>query len=271
MFLTKITFGSDKGKKRQREALSDKSETYLAALLKNGQIYGDYIFSWFNGCLVAYSHIARPDALEKKHHAQWSLPKLNSVVKSFGQSPKWEIIDDSLPKRFRSWQRSKSLYLSTDGFDYRSPLCCGDTGLSIPPYLIPISDRIREDLYFWAEHYRDHDKVWLASATLEIPAYKQMADPKSNLSVSGREICVEIERVTGKPTFYYLKRYWGRKVGESTRSCPLCGDQWTASDDEGEKHPFHKFHFRCEQCRLVSHIADSYDDERHARIGEFKR
>lgn len=271
MFLTKITFGSDKGKKRQREALSDNAETYLIALKRNGQIYGEYVFAWSKGNLVAYFYLARPNAFEKKHHSEWGISSLNSVIESFGQSPKWEIIDDSLPKRFRSWQCSKSLYLFTHAFDYTSPVCCGDTGLPIPPYLIPISDRIREDLYSWRGNYRDHDKVWLACGTLEIPAYKELADPKSELSLNGRELCTEIERATGKPTFYYLMRYWGRRDGESTRSCPSCGGQWQASDDEGKKRPFYKFHFRCERCRLVSRIADSYDDERHARIGEFKR
>lgn len=31
------------------------------------------------------------------------------------------------------------------------------------------------------------------------------------------------------------------------------------------------FHFQCHDCRLVSHEADSCEDERHARIGEYKR
>lgn len=49
-------------------------------------------------------------------------------------------------------------------------------------------------------------------------------------------------------TYCYLMRYLGRNKNENT---------W-------------EFHFRCDNCLIVSHIADSYEDERHARIGEYK-
>jgi predicted nucleic acid-binding Zn ribbon protein len=95
----------------------------------------------------------------------------------------------------------------------------------------------------------------------EVPAYKQLADPKSDLSVTGRELCARIEKATEKPTFYYLMRYWCRNDGEATRTCPLCGGEWRLSDQEKEdKTPFHRFHFRCNGCRLVFRIADSNEE-----------
>lgn len=271
MFLAQITFGFDAGKPRQRDALKDAAESYLAALLKNGQIYGDYLFAWSNRQLVAYTHVARPDSLAERHHSEWSKSDLITVVKLFGQSPECQIIDDDVPKRFPSWKRSTSFYLFTHAFDATSPLCCGDTGSSIPVYLIPITQQSREQLYFWSRAYNYHDNIWLGSAALEIPSYKQMANPASDLSVTGRELCAEVERVTKIPTFYFVHRYWGRNVGEAIRPCPLCGSKWKSSDDASNNQPFHHFHFRCKRCRLVSHCANSYDDERHARIGEFKK
>jgi predicted nucleic acid-binding Zn ribbon protein len=123
----------------------------------------------------------------------------------------------------------------------------------------------------WAGTYKDLDKVWLASGALEIPAYKQLADPKSDLSVTGRDLCARIEEATEKPTFYYLTRYLGCNDGEAMRPCPLCGGEWRLSDQNADMSPFHKFQFKCDSCRLVSRIADSYEDERRARIGEYKR
>ena len=46
MFLARITFGADGGATSDRDALKDAAEGYLAALLKNGQICGDYLTAW---------------------------------------------------------------------------------------------------------------------------------------------------------------------------------------------------------------------------------
>ena len=179
--------------------------------------------------------------------------------------------DDDVPKRFPAWRRSSSFYLFTHAFDDASPVCCGDSGEPIPVYLLPIPDQDRRDLFSWAGSYKHLDNIWLNSGALEIPAYKQLADPTSQLSVAGRELCASIEKATQKLTFYYLKRYWGRSDGEATRVCPLCGRKWRLSNQPADMSPLHKFQFKCDSCRLVSRIADSYDDERHARIGEYKR
>jgi len=271
MFLVQITFGSDGGDNRRRESLRDAAETYLGSLLWNGQIYGDYLLAWSNAQLVGYTRAARPDSFAKRYHSQWGASTLNKLVEAFGRDPEWRIIEDDVPRRFPSWRRSSSLYLFTHAFDVTSPVSCGDSGKLIPVYLLPVSDQNREDLYRWASSYRHLDNIWLDSGALEIPAYKQLADPESDLSAAGRELCARLEKATQKPTFYYLTRYWGRADGEATRPCPLCGGEWHLSNQNADMTPFHKFSFKCDGCRLVSHIADSYEDERHARIGEYKR
>lgn len=271
MFLARITFGPRGISASENDGRSDAAECYLASLLKNGQIYGEYLFAWSNGMLVAYTHVARPDSLAERYHSDWAQSAFTSVVDVFGRTPKCEIIDDNVPKRFPSWKRSTSFFLFTHAFDDTSPLCCGDNGRPIPLYLLPITQQTREHLYFWARSYNYHDNVWLGSAALEIPAYKQLADPTSDLSVTGRDLCAEVELATKTPTYYFMHRYWGRNVGEAVRPCPLCGGKWHSSDNQTDRQPFHRFHFRCEPCRLVSHCADLYDDERHARIGEFTK
>jgi predicted nucleic acid-binding Zn ribbon protein len=271
MFLARLTFGSHSGKPSERDALREAAESYLAALLKNGQIYGDYLAAWCDATLSAYTHLARPDALDGRHHSEWAKSALDVVADSFGQLPRCDIIDDDVPKRFRSWNRSTSFYLFTHAFDDVSPVCCGDTGAVIPLYLLPITQQSREDIYFWSRSYKYHDNLWLGSGALEIPAYKQLADPTSDLSVTGRELCADIELATKTPTYYFVHRYWGRDDGEATRLCSVCGGKWHLSRTPTDPHPFHDFHFRCKRCRLVSHCAVSYDDKRHSRIGEFKK
>ena len=240
------------------------------SLRKNGQIYGDYLFAWSNDNLVAYTCLARPNSLAERHHSAWGKSDLNRVMEAFGQPPTCDMIEDDVPQRFRSWERSTSFYLFTHAFDDTSPVCCGDTGSPIPPYLLPINQQTCEDLYYWARSYKYHDNIWMNSGALEIPAYKQLADPTSELSLSGRDLCAKIERAANIPTFYFVMRYWGRSNGEAARPCPICGGAWHVSDDPTGRRGFHRFPFRCQRCRLVAHSATSNDDERHAHIGEFK-
>jgi predicted nucleic acid-binding Zn ribbon protein len=97
-----------------------------------------------------------------------------------------------------------------------------------------------------------------------------MASPDSELSQRGREICQQVEAATGVPTYYFLMRYWGRRKGEETRRCPGCGGSWHVVMPANATSGFCDFPFRCEACRLVSHLGKLFDDPRRAAIGEWK-
>ena len=270
MFLARITFGTREGASAEPNAL-ECVERYLQALRENGQIFGDYLSAWSGEKLVVFVYVERPNSLTRRNHCRRAIECLGTVIKHFGQAPNCEIIDDGLPQRFPSWRRSTSFYLFTSAFRDESPLRCGDTGKTIPLYLLPITQQTRMDLYSWARSYKFHDHIWLGSGTLEIPAYKQIADPASLLSCTGRDLCARVEAATNTATYYYLHRYWGRRDGEADRPCPVCGRKWQSSDNDSDQNSFQQFDFRCMRCRLVAHAADTYDDERHARIGEFRR
>lgn len=77
--------------------------------------------------------------------------------------------------------------------------------------------------------------------------------------------------MTGMPTYYYLHRYWARRGAEQSRRCPNCGRNWQNSKYSSDSELFHNFPFRCERCRLVSSQAVTFEDERHARIGEHSK
>ena len=288
VFLAQATFGTDRGDAGRRDELANAAQEYLAALLKNGQICGEPLYAWSSGRLVAYAHLARPDAAASKCLSKMGRLAHQAVVAAFRRPPQWKVLDDEVPRRFPRWQRSPDFYLATDAFDDGSPLHCGETGQPILAYLLPATDQTRESLYFWARSYQQHDNLWLGSAGLEIPAYRQLAEPDSELSATGRVLCREIEQAAGKPTFYYLQRYWGRRTGEEDRKCPACGRPWRVPDigvpdcgDPNHSHRdgdhsgcadrvFHQFDFRCIPCRLVSHRAASVGNAREAGIGERK-
>lgn len=268
MILANVTFGSLRGK--PREELEDAADYYLSSLFKAGQICGTRFLTLTKGKLNAHVLLAAPEAMNLRFHSAWGKKNLSEVVKLFGREPVWKILDDDAGRTSSKWRGAPFLYLFTNAFDWYSPVCRGDGKRSVPVplFTLPVSDEIKEDLYRWQKSYRRHDNLWLESGALEIPAYRQLADPNSMLSEEGRKLCREIESGTGISTFYYLNRYWGRSKGEDDRACPGCGGAWRTSVDADEK-TFREFHFRCESCRLVSHLGVSTDGGRHVRIGEF--
>ena len=267
MITAQITFG---GCGSGDKLLEEKNlvEEYLGTLIKNGQLYGEYVLTCQRNTLIAFVYFADSEALLEQSHSELGKKQLGLIVKHFEIQPKSTILEEVASAS--DWQSAESFYLFTHLFDSTSPVCHGKTGKPIPTYKLPVSDSIQEGLYFWAESYRHHDAIWLESGVLEIPAYKQLADPHSGLARQGRELCTKIEQATGKATFYYLHRYWGRKgQAEENRLCPVCGCRWHVGDIANE-NGFWVFPFRCYPCRLVSHKADSFEDERHARIGEYR-
>lgn len=268
MIAHKITFGAvPQGKRSEAE---DAVESYISVLLHNGQAVGEYFLVLQERLLCAYVQLAGVNALKPKYESRYSAKSMAAIIRLFGQNPKWTVIDDEAPKRDTTWTKAPFLYLFTHMFDWQSPLCRGDNGKPIPIYRLPGTHEDREAIYFWQRTYREHDAIWIGSGTLEIPTYREMASPCSELSQQGREICGKAESVTGVPTYYFLMRYWGRRRGEEERKCPGCGQTWRTQHPIEGITEFWKFPFQCDACRLVSHAADTYDDERHARIGEWK-
>ncbi len=251
------------------EELVERAEAYLVALLRNGQIIGDYLLGLDAGVLTAYVGLAGADALAPRAYSRWAAEELQRLVEQAGAEPAWTLLGDTPPED-ASWQGAPSLYIQTSLFEHGSPVHHGGTGAAVPLYRLPLPDLERDRLGLWAGEYRHHEGIWLASADLEMPAYEQLVDPKSGLAAEGRRMCAQIEAATGVPTYYFLIRYWGRRTGEEQRVCPGCGQTW-ATGLTWRAHAWWEFAFRCEACRLVSHEASTSEDERRARRGEYRR
>lgn len=269
MILHKVTFGSFPNEKKA-EAI-DLADEYLVALLHNGQISGEFSFGTSRGVLAAYIHLSGIAGHSLKNHSKYGREYYYKIAEFFGKPPTWQNLDDDVPKRDTTWKNAPFLYLFTDMFESESPLRRGDNGQPIPLYLLPGKHEDREGIYFWQNSYRNHDSIWIGSGELEIPAYKQLAEPASELSQIGLDICQAVEKATNIPTYYFLIRYWGRRISEAKRRCPGCGRAWRTENLFKNPHRFWHFDFQCKHCRLVSHTSDADDDERHAFIGEYKK
>ncbi|MGJ8638626.1 MAG: DUF2310 family Zn-ribbon-containing protein [Opitutaceae bacterium] len=269
MILHKVTFG--KITAETRDQAEDIAESYIAVLLHNGQACGEYFTVVHNAALCCYVHLQGSHALETKNHCKYGIERLKEVVDFFRTPPVVDPIDDDIPNIDANWTNAPSLYLSTSMINWGSPLHRGDNGQTIPIYRLAGEHQEREAIYSWQCTYRDYDSIWLGCGPLEINTYKQLASIDSELSKEGREICAKIETQTGVPTYYFLMRYWGRQNNEAQRPCPGCGQAWHKNLADHKSSNFWDFPFRCEPCRLVSHLASSDDDEPHAAIGEWSR
>jgi predicted nucleic acid-binding Zn ribbon protein len=269
MILAQVKFGRQR--KSTKEQLADVAESYLSSLLKAGQICGEYLLAWTDGILNAHLLLAGSNAFRAKNHSRYGRIELAKVKEAFDKLPNWTVLDDDCPKRPLTWKDAPFLYLFTHAFDSAAPVSHGKSGTPIPLYTIPIPFEDKEHLFFWQQSYRRLDNIQLECGALEIAAYRQLADPKSELSKRGRDLCRRIEARTKVPTYYYLMRYWARPKGEEDRRCPGCGNVWKVERPKGLPKRFHHFDFCCDNCRLVSHFGDSTNGGHRVRIGEFQK
>ncbi len=265
MIITKIAFGA--ARPTPGVDHRDLAESYLSSLLRNGQV-NEYLLS-SSRIITAVVELPRPDALNAKYLSKLGRKELRRVRVAFGRAPSTSLIAQPLRRRWPSWRSANALYLFTHAFDRQSPVCAFNSTDPLPLYTLPISDKLRDEVRSWALSYRDLDRVWLGSGVLEMAAYRQLADPSSQLSKAGRAICAEIRRATRRPTYYYLTRYYGRWRNDDARRCPGCGAAWRVSQHPADATKFARFEFSCDRCGLVSHTASSAGGGRAARIGEF--
>jgi predicted nucleic acid-binding Zn ribbon protein len=269
MYLAQVKFGRAKTRSN-RDDFENTAESYLVSLLRNGQLCGEYVFGWIKNYLIAYAYLARPNATKENFHSKWTKRCLTELFRVSGTNPIWKLLADETPVHFPSWKTAPSLCLFTAWTIHDPPVVRNDIGTPIPAYLLPLSEKQRDEIYSWAYSYRNHDSIWTESGYLEIPAYKELVEPTSELSEYGRHICRTIEKATGIPSFYYLFRYWGRKNEDTSRLCPGCGKKWVVKSEKEPKKSFWDFPYQCKKCRLVSDHACIDDDARYARIGEYK-
>lgn len=238
---------------------------YLNALLKNGQISGEYVIGWTEGYLEAYVHAAHRDVLHTKYHSAAGRTAENWVAQQFGLPPETEVLDDDASLPVPTLNSAKSLFLFAASLRDHSPLMHGSRGTPLPLPLLPISDGLREDLFVWQRRFQHAEALWIDTDALEDAAEAQLTAIDSPLMQEARRLAGEVERAVERPVYTYLLRFRGTdRATEGAALCPDCGGSWYAAKGSAPSmEPFYRFHYRCEPCRLVSHVANVFDGERN--------
>jgi predicted nucleic acid-binding Zn ribbon protein len=252
MLVYKISAARRPGRDEEQK---DAFEALLGAYRLDGHILGRELTTAYQARrLEAYLLVPAADAfypgfingwigksLERLKKAGLSTPRFVAIGRDRGETEACACADPS------------SLILFTTYVQLQSPVRCGDCFLPLPLYRLPrFGSGEFVEVIAWADDYKACDSLFMNSATGERFGYREMSRFDSSLSRRGREICKHFENGTGKPTYYYLYRYYGRSAGaENARTCPGCGGQWLLSDR------WNLFDFRCDTCRLVSNLAPS--------------
>jgi predicted nucleic acid-binding Zn ribbon protein len=269
MIFYRVSFGYYN--KNDLENATTMVDKYLNALAGNGQIDKSYTIVPWQKQVIAYINAIGLEADMLKSHSAYGRELLRNVEKFFKRSPVWSCNEDFPPKQKAVWKNASFLYLYVPCYQQGTPLYRGDNNDAIPLYRVPITDKEREKVHFWQQYYHECNNIWQEDSKLTIDAYRMLADPESELSKQGRELCLVIEKATGIPTYYYLTRFFGRKHEEEIqRKCPCCGNSWAVKQPQqtSKSELFCHFYFQCQPCRLVSHLANGNINLRYAKIGE---
>lgn len=254
MYHVELTFQYS-GKPNEPE-ISQGIERLLGAWVNNGQILNaDWPVVFRKTHCLAIVACPEPTSLRPCHANDWIRKSLSELVSYGVLKPKLTLLGRGLESSTADrCRRPTSYFLMTNYLSIESPLWCGDHYLPIPLYRVPPTyepDPSYWDILCWQKEWKSCDQLQMACGSGERWATKQISDPNSPLSTTGRKICKMIEEQSGVRTYYYLHRESGRSAAvERERLCPSCGKRWFLPE------PLHKIiDFKCDPCRLISNVA----------------
>ncbi|MGO8748157.1 MAG: DUF2310 family Zn-ribbon-containing protein [Thermoguttaceae bacterium] len=245
--------------KPQESDVSQGIYQLLGAWVSNGQILdADCPVVFRKTDCRAVVACPEPSSLQSRH-ANKCIRNFLPELRSYGLlKPKMTLLGRGLESSIADKCSQPAWYLlMTNYLSIESPLWCGEHYLPVPLYRVPPtykadpSYRDIRDILCWQREWKCCDRLQMACGSAERWATKQISDPSSALSITGRSICSRIEKLSGVPTYYYLYRGTGRSAAtEQKRLCPSCGKKWLLDE------PLHRLiDFKCDPCRLLSNIA----------------
>ena len=236
------------------------AEDYLTALVKNGQILGNFVSGWVDGVYTAYVHASHRDANKPDAASQWVRRTEQLACLQYGVLPECQIVDDETSFPVPQLSSAGFLYLMTHAVHEGSPVWHGHKGTCLPMPLLPVSDRLKEDLYHWTLLCRSYDQIWMMDGPLADSAWYQLSAWNSELYVEARRLAKQLQAETSTPCFIYLwNDFPDRLVSNNANTptstaCPGCGTNWQIDHQQlPNRAPFRKFHLRCSACQIVSH------------------
>ena len=250
MYVARMTF-------RTRKHLSGAEKrdavcSVLLALRDNGQVVGrEYPLVETPATVQAYVNLADRDALAPRH---WSAQTkaAHGAAADAGVRLTTHSLDQRLPdSTVCRCRKPSSLWLSTNWLRPTSPIICGRCKETVPLYRLRrrgADSRLLADLLAWQLDFNWFDCVWLWSGEGEMRALRQLSNPNSDLARFGRDLCAEIESLTGVPMFYNLFfSYEQEQRKAKENACPICGKPWL------RERGFH-YEFECTPCRILNMV-----------------
>ena len=220
---------------------------YLGCLYKNGQILKNYELIESKDGLWAFVTSPGNEALKSENNNIYVNKYLTAVQEHF------DISSEHLGRNINqdescSCEEPSWYMLYTDWTLLESPVVCGDCGKAVPLYKLPYIFDSNEHygILGWQDAYKSTDVLWMYCLSDRF-TFRQLHDPKSQLSKYGMEICKALEEKTGKPFFYYLFN-----MHRTSKTCPICRTDWKIY---GEKT---FVDYKCEACRLVADKTSHY-------------
>lgn len=238
----------------------------LFGLSRYYYIYGDPVIGDEKGYVTAYVNVYDQFTLYDDDLYDCVKESVQSISENFPEIPNLEILSP-LSDKESIWDDSMPLVLTTSLISIDCPLQTLYQGTIVPVYFLKLSTKLAELIYFWNKAYINFENIWLRSKALEIESYKQMACIDSELNIERLDICGQLQTELGVPVYYYLHRYWGSEEYDKDLLCPKCGGNWTVDKGTDSNHDFD---YLCDNCKLVSYIASSYEDE-YATIGLYNK
>ena len=237
------------------EELLDKVQSYLAALLHNGQIVGDHtpMATVSRGLLVTAS-LPDADALGDRLANKRVRKSLRELASAGVDRPKVTLLGTDPESRAPCKCRKRPfLIVFTTFLNAEPPLRCGACFGPVALYKVPATNEAgnHQDVLRWQDTYQAMDWLFIATGPGERFAHDQLSRFDSELSTDGRQLARELQKKVGIPVYYYLYKHFGHSDrAERKRVCPSCGKAWL------RKEPLHRiFDFQCQRCRLLSNVA----------------
>jgi predicted nucleic acid-binding Zn ribbon protein len=230
-------------------------QSYVAALLHNGQIVGDHTpMAKVRGGYLVTASVPEADALGDRCANKWVRKSLRELAALGVERPKVTCLGaDPETRALCKCRKRPFLILFTTFLTASPPLRCGTCFDPIALYRVPASNEAgnHQDVLRWQDTYQAIDWLFIGSGPGERFAHDQLSRFDSELSTDGRELAGELAKRVRVPVYYYLSKHFGRSdQAERRRKCPSCGKAWL------RKRPLHRiFDFQCERCRLLSNVA----------------
>lgn len=231
----------------------DLINSLLGAWRLNGQLLGRHFpIAQKEESLVVFIQTPDRDTLSSKYNNKYVSKYLQKLEDEFS-SPEILILGvDPDSGSLCKCKSTNSYILYTTYLSLESPLKCGECFCAVPLYKIPKTDADDyHNIISWMSDYKLCDSLQMNCSVGERFATDQLSNLGSPLTKLGLEVCTSIQKESGKKTYYYLYKGFGKSYeSEASRLCPSCNCEWYR---EETVHDI--FDFKCEECRLLSNVA----------------